>query len=70
LRGADLFNTNMKSSNLSNADLSGAYLKNNDFTGAIMENTKFSNTKYDKKTIGTISDSNSKLRLKDQGILW
>jgi hypothetical protein len=45
-------------------------LKNNDFAGAIMENTEFSNTKYDKKTIDTISDNKSKLRLKNQGIIW
>jgi uncharacterized protein YjbI with pentapeptide repeats len=55
---------------LSSADLSGAYLKNNDFTGAIMENIEFSNTKYDKKTFDTITDKDSKLKLKNQGILW
>jgi len=38
--------------------------------GAVMENVEFLNTKYDKKTIDTISDKNSKLRLKKQGILW
>jgi uncharacterized protein YjbI with pentapeptide repeats len=70
LKGTDLFNTDFKSSDLSSADLSGAYLKNDDFTGAIMENIEFSNTKYDKKTFDTITDKDSKLKLKKQGILW
>ena len=66
----DLNKADLSDANLSNADLSGAYLKNNDFAGAILENTEFSKTKYDKKTIDTISDNDSRLRLKHHGIIW